>query len=160
MCHVWWVKASLTPQETTTWTLDSHLMRPCTLKRRQLCAPARASRRHQKKKKSYRSLLLNFYWVGGNINPGSGNIEGREETQLDVSNVKKPSKTFPATTVKYALCSLADFYSTLMTPSHAVSLEKFCQQRRCLVLSVSSRFLWQWIAPKRQFFKEKIIKFG
>ena len=30
---------SLTPLGTTTWTFDSHVIRSCTLKRRQICVP-------------------------------------------------------------------------------------------------------------------------
>ena len=48
--------------------------------------------------------------------------------------VEEPPKNI--TTVKYASRSLAEFYSSLMTPSRAVSLEKFFANSASQLFSV------------------------
>ena len=63
-CHMSLVKSSWRPKATTTWTFDSHVIRSCTLKPRQICLPAASSPRGTSR---------------------SGNTRGLGETKLTVS---------------------------------------------------------------------------
>ena len=49
-CHVPLVKTQWRPRETTPWTLDSHVIKLCTLKPREICLPV--------------GLMLKSHWSG------------------------------------------------------------------------------------------------